>query len=472
MENEFGLPFEDSSQEQAIVKRYEEMLSKRATFFFDVDEFEDLVNYYNEKNDASKAIDVIEYALELHPNSASLLVSKAQIYVSIHKPQEALRYLNMAENFEPFNIDLFYIKGTIFSQLRKSDKAVEQYKKAIEHAELNEKEDIKLQLAFELENTNKYDEAICYLKDILNNNPDNETALYEIGFCFDVSEKVEEGKDFFANFVDINPYSYIGWYNLGITFGKLELYEKAISCYDFAIAIKEDFSSAYFNKAHCFSQKEEYLKALECFNETLALDKEDSLSLYYIGECFEKLNKLEKAISSYKKAIEIDDFIADAWFGIGNCYFEMERFNESLFYIKKALSLDDSNADYYYLLGDTQCDLGFLEEAYIAYKKVYELEPNDETILIDLGNISNEMKESDRAMDYFCEGVKKQPKNGKLLYNFVAFLLKKGDNNNALFYLDAALKEFYKEKEELFEAYEDAKYNDQVIELIEYYKTK
>jgi hypothetical protein len=58
------------------------------------------------------------------------------------------------------------------------------------------------------------------------------------------------------------------------------------------------------------------------------------------------------------------------------------------------------------------------------------------------------------------------------LYNFVAFLLKRGDSINAMFYLDSALKDFYKERNELFEAYEDAKYNEQVIELIEYYKNK
>lgn len=469
MENDSGLPLENSS-EQGIVKRYEEMLKRKKTFFFDVDEFEDLVQYYSEHNDTAKAIKVLNYALQLHPNSGSLLVSCAQMYVSIHKPQEALRYLNMAETFEPFNIDLFYTKGNIFSQLRQSEKAIEQYKKALDHADENEKEDIGLQLAFELENIDKYDEAIEYLQQILDKNPENETALYEIGFCFDISEKLEEGKNYFSAFVDRHPYSHIAWYNLGITFGKLSLLEKAIDCYDFAIAIKEDFSSAYFNKAHCFTQKEEYQKALECFKETLQFDAEDSLSHYYIGECYEKLNQYERAINSFKQAIELDDFIADAWLGIGNCYFELERYYDSLSYIKKAISLEEGNPEYHYLLGDVQAHLGFLDEALISYKRVLELDENDDSILVDLANISEELADSEAAMDYFCQGVKGQPDNAKLLYNFVAFLLKKGDLINALFYLDVALKDHYEERNELFEAYEEAKYNKEVIELIQYYK--
>ncbi len=469
MENEAHNPF-DESQEKALAWRFENMLKEKKTLFFDVDELEHLIDYYNSRNETAKAIDVVGYALEIHPNSGTLLVNCAQLYLSIHKPQEALRYLNLAESFEPFNHELFYTKGSIFSQLRQHEKAIEQYKKALEYADSGEKEDICLQLAFENENMDNYDEAINYLKEILNSNPENETALYEIGFCFDVSEKLEEGKLFFSQFVDDQPYSYIGWYNLGITYGKLDLFEKAVSCYDFSIAIKQDFSSAYFNKAHCFSQMGNYTQALECFRETLEIDKEDSLSHYYIGECYEKLEQLNKAISSYKKAIEIDDFIADAWMGISNCYFDLGQYHDSLSHIKKAISLDDNNADYYYLLGDIQAQLGFLEEALISYKKVLEIDEDDESILIDLAKIAEETDNTDLAMDYYCLGVKNQPNNGKLLYNFVAFLLKRGDQINAYFYLDLALKKHFDERVELFDAYAEAMYDEQVIEMIEYYR--
>ncbi len=215
MDNELNAPLENSSA-LAIVKRYEDMLMSKRSYFFDVDEFEEIIQHYNEKNESAKVLDVIEYAFELHPNNASLLVHCAQLYLSIHKPQEALRYLNMAESFEPFNIDLFYTKGNIFTQLRKPEKAVEQYRKALNHADAAEREDIALQLAFELENLNKYTEAIDCLKKILLWNPDNDTALYEIGFCFDASQQIAEGREFFQGFVDLHPYSYIGWYNLGI----------------------------------------------------------------------------------------------------------------------------------------------------------------------------------------------------------------------------------------------------------------
>ncbi|MEQ8909724.1 MAG: tetratricopeptide repeat protein [Vicingaceae bacterium] len=469
MDNSFG-NFAEEPSIKAVVLKYEQMLSDKKALFFDVEEFEDLVAYYTDKNESSKALAVVEFGLKQHPQSASLLLSCAQLYVSIHKPQEALRFLNMAESFEPFNIDLFHTKASIFSQLRKSDRAIEQFKKALEFADKEEREDIYLQLAFEYENANKHFLAIETLKEVLAFNPENEIALYELGFCYDITELKEAGKDYFTEFVDKNPYSHIGWYNLGISFAKLDLFEKAIECYDFAIAIKEDYTSAYFNKAHCYSKMDQYEDALACYSETLQLDTEDALSYFYIGECYEKLEEYEKAISFYKKSVELDEFIADGWFGIASALYELDRYQEGLSYIIKAIELDEFNFEYFYLKGDLEAKLDLSQQALESYQKAHEIDENDDELLIDLAFKADELGQTEAAMEYFCEGVRSQADNAKLLYNFVAFLLKKGDVINAMFYLDIALKNHYEEREELFLRYPEAEHDPQVVELIEYYK--
>ena len=469
MENENDFASERNNNDLAV-QRFEDMLRNHKSLFFDVDEFEDLLDFYNSKSNYIKALEVAKLALEQHPKSSNLLTAIAQLYLSIHKPQEALKYLNLAESYEPFNFDLIYTKAGVYSQLRKSDKAIDLYKKALQLAEENDKEDILLQLAFEFENINKYNDAIQYLKEILLTNKENETALYELGFCFDFSEQIDQGRMYFKSFVDQNPYSYIGWYNLGITYGKLDLHEKAIHCYEFSIAIKEDFSAAYFNKAHSLNKLGQYVEALTCFNETLQYDTEDSLCYFYIGESFEKLEDFPKAISYYKRALQRDEYMADAWYGIASCYYELDRILDCISYVNKAISYDEYNPEYFYLLGEAQSENSFDQEALTSFEKVYELDPSNPTILIDLANTAKKLNEHEEATNYFVKGVREQKGNAKLIYNFVAFLLEKEDLINAMFYLDVALKEHYEERNELFDAYEEAKYNQQVIDLFDYYK--
>lgn len=469
MENEGDNPIEGNSI-SLVVQRYEEMVTNNGSYFFDVDEFEDLIEFYLDNNLPDKAFKVAEFALGQHPKSATLLLNSAQILLSVYKPQKALHYLKLAENIEPYNLDLHLSKANAFSQLRKPEKAIENYKKALVYADEKEKEDIFLQMAFENENRDRYDLAIEHLQEVLEINPENETAIYEIGFCFDASENTQKGLLFFKQFVDKSPYSYIGWHNMGMSYFKLDLYERAIECFDFSIAIKPDFSSAYFNKAHCLSNLENYKDAIECFEETLEYDAEDSYTFYCIGECYEKLEKYQKAIGFYKKSLDLDDFNADAWLGIGACHNELDQLQDAISYVKKAIKIDAHNPEYWLVFGDVQSKMGFLEEAKISFENVLKLEPENADIYSDLAWTHEQLDDYAEALRYFREGIEKFSCHAKLFYNFAAFLLKNGQLEESLFNLDTALSLNYGELDVFFEACEDGIFHPQVLELIEYHK--
>ena len=102
------------------------MISESKSYFFDVDEFEDIVQYYSEKMMVKcKYWSIIYIKFKLCP-LFWLVVLNLCFHTQNHK--EALKYLNKAEAIGPYNIDLFYTKGTIFSQLRKSEKPLNNTK--------------------------------------------------------------------------------------------------------------------------------------------------------------------------------------------------------------------------------------------------------------------------------------------------------------------------------------------------------
>jgi len=77
MEEEFYFDFSDDAQRS--VERYEEMLRNQDQYFFDAQAFENIIDYYIEKSDPVKALQVIEYALNQHPYAAVFLVKQAQL---------------------------------------------------------------------------------------------------------------------------------------------------------------------------------------------------------------------------------------------------------------------------------------------------------------------------------------------------------------------------------------------------------
>lgn len=159
---------------------------------------------------------------------------------------------------------------------------------------------IHLDLAFEYENLEEYDDAIACLKNALELNPENEAVLYELAYCYDLAGADEACITFFRNFTNEQPYSSVSWYNLGNVFAKLERYEESNWALDLAIAIDERFSSAYFSKARNLLIGSKFEEAVACYEETLVFDGPQAITYSFIGECYEKMDRYEQALMGYQ----------------------------------------------------------------------------------------------------------------------------------------------------------------------------
>src|SRR5205809_6328318 len=98
MEEELDNSFEEQNEIKHSIERYEEMLRNEDAYFFDVDAFVNIIDYYIEKNDAVKALQVVHFATQQHPGSVEFLLRKAQLLAMISKYEQALLILEQAEH--------------------------------------------------------------------------------------------------------------------------------------------------------------------------------------------------------------------------------------------------------------------------------------------------------------------------------------------------------------------------------------
>ena len=174
--------FEGYNEEQIsnMVSRFEEMIGQGKNHFFDMDEFEVIIDFYLETNNLKNADIALKRAIQQYPKAVSLLLKKAQYFAFSNKTEKALDLLSEIESLEPFNTDVFFTRGAIYSQMQKYEKAIEEYNKAISSNE--DLEDVYSNIAFEYENLGNYSKAIDYLKKVLEINPENESSIYELDF--------------------------------------------------------------------------------------------------------------------------------------------------------------------------------------------------------------------------------------------------------------------------------------------------
>lgn len=467
MEEEFG-QFGDLDI-QELVDKFEKMVSENENYFFDVDDFEAIIEYFFEKNDKKNIGIVIDIAIGQHPNVHLFQLKRAQYFVAANKTKKALNLLSELESIDPANSEIYITRGSIFSQLREFKKSIDSYAKAL-HYGVEDPEEIFTNIAFEYVNLGDYENAISYLKKVIDISPANVAILYEISFCFEMNNRSKDSLDYFTKYIDHHPYSKTAWFNIGIAYNNLDLYEKAIEAYDFAIAIDETFSSAYFNKANAYANLMLYQKAIDTYRETFLYEDHDAMTHYYIGECYEKLNDYPLAIDSFKKALKIDDDLTDAWFAIGLSYDEMDESQKALPYFKKAIKLEPSNADYWYLFGDSYYALDQLEEAMNAYRKVSELNPHNPDIWLDYSNTLSELNEVDKAIEALEKGINFQPANSDFHYRLMALKYKNGLTKEAYEIFTDALKMDYSRHHRLFKYLPSLENDPAIIELLEIYK--
>src|SRR3546814_3416293 len=135
---------------------------------------------------------------------------------------------------------------------------------------------------------------------------ENQDALYELAFCFDIIDRQEESIAFYQKYIDEEPYSYAAWYNLGNAFNKLGLFVKAIDSDDYATLVRDNFAAAYFNKGNALMNLERFQEAIHVFRQTFEYAQPGAEIYCNIGECYEKLENMDEARSFYKKAVKLD----------------------------------------------------------------------------------------------------------------------------------------------------------------------
>src|SRR5271157_962958 len=89
-------PFDSFSDPETLelARRFEQMIKDNEHYFFDLDEFEELIDYYLFKNEVRQAESCITIALEQYPGETRLLLKKVQFLISTNKNNKALKILS------------------------------------------------------------------------------------------------------------------------------------------------------------------------------------------------------------------------------------------------------------------------------------------------------------------------------------------------------------------------------------------
>jgi tetratricopeptide (TPR) repeat protein len=448
------------------VSRFENMIRNKTNAYFDIEEFEDIIDYYIGNDDYNSALRATDLASRLHPSSTAIQLRRIQLLVDRGNPVEAFRLLERIEIIESKNPDVLFLKGKLLLYLNKPEEAKKLFRRSLDYSFTNHDE-ILLEIASVFDQFLYFELAAEYLTEAHMINPENKEVLYELAFSYEKMGKSLESIPFYNLFLDKEPFSETAWFNLGFNFNRLERYPEALEAFDFAIAINEGFAAAWFNKGNSLANMGRYTISIEMYQEFIRLEGENDQVLYYIGECYEKMEQFTEAGSYYQKSIDLNPLFADGYFGLSMIAFQSGQIMESTMYIDHAISIDEENSEYWFLKGKIEQKSEDHFGAALYFHKATQFDKQDtEAWFLQAWSLyrSGPVKEAIRVIN---RGIRLNPEDADLQYHKSALLLIDGKLQNGLNCFKKGWKFDSSLFGDLFEFYPELAGHDALLTLID-----
>lgn len=463
---------EDRDQIRELLKQYENLRDGRNHSFIEEDAFERIINYFEEKEQLTGALEAADIAIEQYPYSAALLIRKADILLTKHQYREALEILDRAALFDNSDINLYILKTDAFLALDEQEKAVALLEEALVIFEGEEKLELLFELADVYDDYEEFDKVFDCLKMILEQDPNNEEALYKICFWTDFTGRNEESIRLHQQIIDDFPYNELAWFNLAAAYQGLKLYEKAIDAYQYAVTIEEKFDYAYRNMGDAYIRLRKYKEAIEALEKVTELSKPEVVIYEAIGHCYDRLKNYAQARFYYRKASHLNQDDSKLFYKIACTYFNEKQWESCMKQLDCAMKIHKMQPEYNLLMGKSKMETGLFKEAIQYFSNVVRSRPRNVAGWEALIGCLYKAEVYNEAMVQVQLALKVTDGKPLFLFYKAAVLFATGKNKEALLQLEHAITKAPKLLKKFLELNPASLQNQQIVDILAKYKRK
>lgn len=464
-------PFRHDREElRELLHQYENMQAGKGHAFIEEEGFLQVIDYYDEREKFADALQAANFAIEQYPYSASLLIKKADVLISLRKFQESLFTLEKAALFAGNDPALYVIKTDALLALGRLSEADELLAEIVPLFEGEEKIDLLFELADVFDDYESFEKVFDCLKMILQEDATNEEALYKICFWTDFTGRNEEGIKLHQRIIEQQPYSELAWFNLGAAYQGIKLYEKAIDAYQYAVAIDEKFDYAYRNMGDAYIQLKKFKEAIEVLEKVLELARPEAVIYEAIGHCYDKINNHTQARSHYKKASHLNPEDSQLHYKIACTYMNEGAWSNAVKSLQTALKKHLMQPAYNLAIGRCYLEMGNIQEAVVFLGNVVRIKPKNVTGWTELLKCLYQGQMFEEGLDYASLAFEQTDSKPVFVYYTSAFLFALGRSKEALIYLEHALVANAKLVKQFIEINPSLLQHQSVVELLAKYK--
>ncbi len=227
-----------------------------------------LADVYMRYAQSRLALNVLERAAALHPDSTGALLKLAEYQLIVRQNGESLQTLNQALKLDPQNARAYFLLGQNFKQTGDTARAINSFQKAADFDSDLTDAFIELGMLFDRRHSPL---ALRYLDNALSRDSLNPQALFAKAVYFQNHRRDSEADDLYLKITQVAPHFADAWFNRGVLYWGGGAVDSAFHYLTRCIEEKPAYYKAYYYRGLIEEKRGDPKAALEDYHQSAGL---------------------------------------------------------------------------------------------------------------------------------------------------------------------------------------------------------
>jgi tetratricopeptide (TPR) repeat protein len=289
---------------------------------------------------SNEAAAALEKAIELAPDNKEAYLFLGNAYEDSRQFQKAGDAYEKYLATNPENAWTVYQRlGTCRLNANQFDQAIAAFLEALKSQPKDQKINTDLGQAYE--KSGKLDQAEEVYKNLAQLSAKDAAYYYSLILnMYDKSGEPAKAAEAAKKIVELRPNDEQALYNLGYMYQKMQKYDEAIATFQKVIALKPTFEYAHFQIGYNLYNLKRYKEAAEAFKKFTELSPDNGDGWLFMAMSYMQVRDFNAALGPAKKATELKPDNGHAWYNLAICYLNLKDRFSAVEVQKKLQSVD------------------------------------------------------------------------------------------------------------------------------------
>lgn len=429
----------DDPEFEALLNRYQALVQDGQPAYFEMDDFESIIDYFAIRGEMDYAQRAIAEAQKQHPNDAGVLLCQAEIYIATDRYEDAWKIVQQLSKSDIGEEELQQLKSIVLIGLGRVQEGLQAMENIQKAADLEEKIMLWSGLVEFLQKRNLSKFAIIYAQQLCAIDPEEPGWMLTLARCYRDVFDIRNSAKWYKKFLKKEPDATEVMLELGDMYRKGQLHQKALDAYNNAIDADEECWEAYSKIGQLFTSLDQYADAKKIYLEMLALRADSTEALYGVGINAVFQNHWKEAISYFQQAIAADPYCHEAYYGLSLVAGKQEHLAQQIELLSYAVTLSPADTHYLFHLAKTYFKKGDIDAAIDTLLLLVQIDPTKGDAWIMLA-CAQSTGNKNLAIETLKTALKHLPQAANISCLLATFYYKNQDISSCTTYLKQAIK--------------------------------